>query len=150
MLEQSENIIKPLVYRLTDRWVPKLLFVEFLLLILSSLYLFGFFESVNTQIEALFLSTGSYFGIKWIHYGHARKNPSMRTNILRALVAFFWGFGLFLGFIVPIIGLLNSNSDLKPTIFIFSLSGLAMALGASHSWKYSFQIEAEEEFEEEN
>ncbi|MBO6522239.1 MAG: hypothetical protein JJ971_00295 [Balneolaceae bacterium] len=144
-MEQFENIEKPLVYRLTDQWVPKLLFVEFLLLILSGLYLFGFSESISTQIKALFLSAGSYFGIKWIHYGHARKNPSMRANIFRAFIAFFWGAGLFLGFIVPIIGLLNSDSDLKLTILIFSLSGLATALGASHSWKYSFQIKAEEE-----
>ncbi len=142
-MEKFKNIEKPLVYRLTDRWAPKLLFIEFILFILSSLYLFDFSESLSTQIVALFLSTGSYFGIKWIHYGHARKNPSMRANILRVFIAFFWGGGIFSGLIFPFVGLFNSDFQLDPSIFIFSLTGLALALGASHSWKYSFQIKAE-------
>ncbi|MFV1883285.1 MAG: hypothetical protein ACMZ7B_02170 [Balneola sp.] len=147
-MEEIEEIEKPLVYRLTDKLVPIILFCEFILFISFSLYLFSFTESLFSQIEALFLSTGGYFGTKWIHYGHARKNPSMRANVLRVFIGFFWGGGIFLGVILPFIGLFNTGNVLEPTIFIFSLSGLAIALGASHSWKYSFQIKADEKLDD--
>ena len=114
---------KPLVFQLTDKWIPYILSVILLIVFLTNFFVYN----PQSSFFASFMAVFGYIGIRWM------LSAFFKARLI--IIGFYWLFGLLAGF-----GFLGSSIFQTFSTHSFNIETLVMpcgsfaiAIGASYS-----------------
>lgn len=122
---------KPIVFQLTDKWVPYFLFIILLLVFFANFFVYN----PDSSLSAFFMTVFGYIGIRWMLGAFFKAQPNFTFGARLIIIGFYWLFGLLggFGFLCSSIFLTFSKQSFDIDTLVMSCAGFVVAIGASFS-----------------